>query len=83
MANSGLAPCFLAVVNRETCRATNSWSACSSDGELKIRALLHRDGGLHERRGGRTVSKTSEVFPWVTAGSDIEAYLFQKKPAGD
>jgi ABC-type lipoprotein export system ATPase subunit len=48
------------------------------DGELKIRALLHRDGdfmNVEETEKWCQGFKTPGVFPWVTAGSDIEAYF--------
>ena len=50
------------------------------DGELKIRALLHRDGDFmtaDEARRWAQGFKTPGVFPWVTDGSDIEAYFCQ------
>lgn len=50
------------------------------DGELKIKALLHRDGDfMNAEEAGRWRQgfKTPGVFPWVTAGSDIEAYFCQ------
>lgn len=50
------------------------------DGELKIRALLHRDGDfMTETEAKRWTNgfKTPGVFPWVTAGSDIEDYFCQ------
>jgi len=50
------------------------------DGKLKNRALLHRDGDfmtLEESARWTTSFKTPGVFPWVTAGSDIEAYFCQ------
>ena len=50
------------------------------DGKLKNRALLHRDGDFMtaEEAGLWTTSfKTPGVFPWVTTGSDIEAYFCQ------
>lgn len=48
------------------------------DGKLRIRALLHRDGDFmnaDEAERWRQGFKTPGVFPWVTAGSDIEAYF--------
>jgi ABC-type cobalamin/Fe3+-siderophores transport system ATPase subunit len=48
------------------------------DGELKLNALLHRDGDFmtaDESEKWRQSFKTKGVFPWVTAGSDIEAYF--------
>ena len=50
------------------------------DGELKIKALLHRDGDFmnaHEAELWREGFKTPGVFTWVTSGSDIEAYFCQ------
>jgi ABC-type cobalamin/Fe3+-siderophores transport system ATPase subunit len=50
------------------------------DGELKVRALLHRDGDFmnaDEADRWRQGFKTPGVFPWVTSGSDIEAYFCQ------
>lgn len=50
------------------------------DGELKLRALLHRDGDFmttEEAQLWCEKFKTPGVFPWVTAGSDIEAYFCQ------
>lgn len=50
------------------------------DGKLKNRALLHRDGDFmtnDEANRWRGGFKTPGVFPWVTAGSDIEAYFCQ------
>ena len=48
------------------------------DGELKVNALLHRDGDFmnaEEAEKWRQSFATKGVFPWVTAGSDIEAYF--------
>lgn len=50
------------------------------DGKLKNRALIHRDGDfmtLEEAKRWTTGFKTPGVFPWVTTGSDIEAYFCQ------
>jgi energy-coupling factor transporter ATP-binding protein EcfA2 len=50
------------------------------DGELKIKALLHRDGDFmnaDESERWRQDFKTPGVFPWVTSGSDIEDYFCQ------
>ncbi|BCG98102.1 hypothetical protein MesoLj131b_01020 [Mesorhizobium sp. 131-2-5] len=50
------------------------------DGELKTKALLHRDGDFmnaEEAARWRQGFKTPGVFPWVTTGSDIEAYFCQ------
>jgi ABC-type cobalamin/Fe3+-siderophores transport system ATPase subunit len=48
------------------------------DGEIKANALLHRDGDFmtaEEAEKWRQSYKTKGVFPWVTSGSDIEAYF--------
>lgn len=48
------------------------------DGKLKTCALLHRDGDFmtpEESEKWGTSFKTPGVFPWVTAGADIEAYF--------
>lgn len=48
------------------------------DGKLKNRALLHRDGDFmiaDEVKRWEQNFKTPGVFPWVTAGPDIEAYF--------
>jgi energy-coupling factor transporter ATP-binding protein EcfA2 len=48
------------------------------DGRLKNRALLHRDGDFMTNEEANRWSgsfKTPGVFPWVTEGSDIEAYF--------
>lgn len=48
------------------------------DGKLKNRALLHRDGDfmtLVEAEKWAANFKIPGVFPWVTKGSDIEAYF--------
>lgn len=50
------------------------------DGELKIKALLHRDADFmnaEEAERWRQGFKTPGVHPWVTAESDIEAYFCQ------
>jgi ABC-type cobalamin/Fe3+-siderophores transport system ATPase subunit len=50
------------------------------DGKIKSRALLHRDGDFmtpEEADRWKGNFKTPGVFPWVTAGSDIEAYFCQ------
>jgi ABC-type cobalamin/Fe3+-siderophores transport system ATPase subunit len=50
------------------------------DGKLKNRALMHRDGDFmtaEEAERWKTSFKTPGVFPWVTTGSDIEAYFCQ------
>lgn len=48
------------------------------DGELKIKAVIHRDGDfMTDEEAGRWRGKfdTQGVFPWVTAGSDLEGYF--------
>jgi len=48
------------------------------DGELKSKALLHRDGDfmtVDESDRWRSGFRTPGVFPWVTEGADIEAYF--------
>ncbi len=48
------------------------------DGELKINALIHRDGDFmtqEEAEKWRQGFSTQGVFPWVTSGPDIEAYF--------
>ena len=50
------------------------------DGKLKSQALLHRDGDFmtsEEATRWALSYKTPGVFPWVTSGSDIEAYFCQ------
>lgn len=50
------------------------------DGKLKNRALIHRDGDFmtpEEAKRWKQGFKTPGVFPWVTTGSDIEAYFCQ------
>ena len=50
------------------------------DGKLKSRALLHRDGDFMTPKEAELWAnsfKTPGVFPWVTTGSDIEAYFCQ------
>lgn len=50
------------------------------DGRLKTRALLHRDGDFmtqEEADRWKATFNTPGVFPWVTTGSDIEAYFCQ------
>ncbi len=50
------------------------------DGELKLKALLHRDGDFmnaDEAERWRQGFKTPGVHPWVTTGPDIEAYFCQ------
>ncbi|MCA3339539.1 MAG: AAA family ATPase [Roseomonas sp.] len=48
------------------------------DGELRIKALVHRDGDFmtaDEAQRWCERFETPGVFPWVTTGSDIEAYF--------
>lgn len=48
------------------------------DGQLKIRAIIHRDGdfmSVEEAGKWSDRFKTDGTFPWVTAGSDVEAYF--------
>jgi energy-coupling factor transporter ATP-binding protein EcfA2 len=48
------------------------------DGELKLMAIVHRDGDfmtIEEAKKWRNSFKTTGVFPWVTEGSDIESYF--------
>lgn len=50
------------------------------DGKLNSRAILHRDGDfMTSEETTRWIDsfKTPGVFPWVTAGADIEAYFCQ------
>lgn len=48
------------------------------DGQLKIKAIIHRDGDfMSDVEAGMWAErfKTDGTFPWVTAGSDVEAYF--------
>ncbi len=48
------------------------------DGELKVNAIIHRDGDFMnevEAKHWMSAFKTKGVFPWVTAGSDMEGYF--------
>lgn len=48
------------------------------DGQLKIKAIVHRDGDFMSAQEAAMWSdrfKTNSVFPWVTTGCDIEAYF--------
>ncbi|MBF0247835.1 MAG: AAA family ATPase [Alphaproteobacteria bacterium] len=48
------------------------------DGELKVTAIVHRDGDFmteEEAKMWTGAFKTTGVFPWVTAGSDMEGYF--------
>jgi energy-coupling factor transporter ATP-binding protein EcfA2 len=48
------------------------------DGELKLNAIIHRDGDFmtqDEADRWKSSFQTSGVFPWVTAGSDMEGYF--------
>lgn len=48
------------------------------DGQLKIKAIIHRDRDFMSADEAVTWAdrfKTDGTFPWVTAGSDVEAYF--------
>lgn len=48
------------------------------DGELKVNAIIHRDGDFmteDEAKRWKASFQTNGVFPWVTAGSDMEGYF--------
>ncbi|WHS33584.1 ATP-binding protein [Brucella sp. NM4] len=48
------------------------------DGQLKTKAIIHRDGDfMSDDEAGMWADrfKTDGTFPWVTAGSDVEAYF--------
>jgi predicted ATPase len=48
------------------------------DGQLKIKAVIHRDGDFMSPKEAGMWSdkfKTDGVFPWVTTGCDVEAYF--------
>ncbi|MBK4720970.1 AAA family ATPase [Azospirillum sp. YIM DDC1] len=48
------------------------------DGELKVNAIIHRDGDFmtdEESEKWKESFQTDGVFPWVTAGSDMEGYF--------
>ncbi|GAB0114682.1 ATP-dependent nuclease [Acidisoma sp. C75] len=48
------------------------------DGQLKIKAVIHRDGDFMSAEEARMWSdrfKTDGTFPWVTSGCDVEAYF--------
>ena len=48
------------------------------DGELKMKAIIHRDGDFmteEEAARWKGTYNTDGVFPWVTAGSDMEGYF--------
>ena len=48
------------------------------DGELKVNAIIHRDGDFmtaEEAKRWQDSFETKGVFPWVTAGSDMEGYF--------
>lgn len=52
------------------------------DGELKVNAAIHRDGDFmtdEEAQKWRDGFSTKGVFPWVTAGSDLEGYFCSAK----
>jgi ABC-type cobalamin/Fe3+-siderophores transport system ATPase subunit len=48
------------------------------DGHLKVKAAIHRDGDfmtIEEASKWRANFATQGVYPWVTAGSDLEGYF--------
>jgi ABC-type cobalamin/Fe3+-siderophores transport system ATPase subunit len=48
------------------------------DGELKIKAIIHRDGDFMSTDEAVLWAdrfKTEGTFPWITAGCDVEAYF--------
>ncbi|QNE07831.1 ATP-binding protein (plasmid) [Croceicoccus marinus] len=48
------------------------------DGQLKIKAVIHRDGDFMSAEEAGLWSerfKTAGTFPWITSGSDVEAYF--------
>ena len=48
------------------------------DGQLKVKAAIHRDGDFmteEEAEMWRKNFATEGVYPWVTAGSDLEGYF--------
>ena len=52
------------------------------DGELKVKAAIHRDGDFmtnEEATKWRDSFSTEGVYPWVTAGSDLEGYFCSAK----
>jgi ABC-type cobalamin/Fe3+-siderophores transport system ATPase subunit len=52
------------------------------DGELKVKAAIHRDGDFmteDEAKKWRAKFSTDGVYPWVTAESDIEGYFCSAK----
>lgn len=52
------------------------------DGELKVKAAIHRDGDFmtdEEAAKWRDSFSTEGVYPWVTAGSDLEGYFCSAK----
>ncbi|CUI81650.1 ATP-dependent nuclease [Cognatishimia activa] len=52
------------------------------DGELKVKAGIHRDGDFmteDEAEMWRKSFSTDGVYPWVTAGSDLEGYFCSAK----
>ena len=52
------------------------------DGELKVKAAIHRDGDFmteEEAEKWRESFSTDGVYPWVTAGSDLEGYFCSAK----
>lgn len=52
------------------------------DGELKVKAAIHRDGDFMtnvEAIKWQDSFSTAGVYPWVTAGSDLEGYFCSAK----
>ena len=52
------------------------------DGELKVKAAIHRDGDFMtdiEAAKWKDSFSTEGVYPWVTAGSDLEGYFCSAK----
>ncbi|EDZ46967.1 RecF/RecN/SMC N terminal domain protein [Rhodobacterales bacterium Y4I] len=52
------------------------------DGELKVKAAIHRDGDFmtdEEANKWKDNFSTDGVYPWVTAGSDLEGYFCSAK----
>lgn len=52
------------------------------DGELNVKAAIHRDGDFmtdEEAARWRSSFSTEGVYPWVTAGSDLEGYFCSAK----
>lgn len=52
------------------------------DGELKVKAAIHRDGDFmteDEAKKWQAKFSTDGVYPWVTAESDVEGYFCSAK----